>query len=138
MSYNINIQLGQKVQKIRRKKGFTQDALAKKLGIVRPTLSLYESGKLNFSIDFLVLISKTLDVKFFDLLPDSLKQAHEENKLQSPNFDLDNDIKFTLELSLRHYLLRNKVDKALLDDLILEILTFIDKKIKDNYSKKNQ
>lgn len=96
---------------------------------MRPTLSLYESGKLNFSIDFLVLISKTLDVKFVDLLPDSLKPEYDENHTQSMKFDLDNDIKFTLELSLKHYLLLNKVDKTLLDNILSDILAYIDKQI---------
>ncbi|BDQ04566.1 MAG: hypothetical protein KatS3mg084_0084 [Candidatus Dojkabacteria bacterium] len=124
-----NAKIGKNIQKIRQKKGLTQAELAKKLGLVRPTLSLYESGKLNFSIDFLVLIAKTLEVQFLDILPDQLKQQSKQTDVQHISYDLDSDIEFTLQLSLKQYLLRHKVEKTSIETIISEILTFIDKRL---------
>lgn len=56
------------LQKARKAAGFTQEQLAKKLGVNRATISKYETGEISPSVDQLIKISNILDVSFDELI----------------------------------------------------------------------
>lgn len=53
--------LGQRIREIRQERGYNQEQLAEKMNISRSTISKIESGKFNFSIDYLSKFSLALD-----------------------------------------------------------------------------
>lgn len=57
------IELGEKIAELRKKKGWTQDELAKKLNIQRSSLTRIELGNVNSTINMLRKIAKALEVK---------------------------------------------------------------------------
>jgi transcriptional regulator with XRE-family HTH domain len=60
---NFKKTLGQKIQKIRKEKGFTQEKLAELISIEVPSLSNIETGKFAPSFDTMQKLSKALDVE---------------------------------------------------------------------------
>jgi transcriptional regulator with XRE-family HTH domain len=58
---------GERIRQLRNKHGYTQEALAKKLGIDRSLLSHIEAGKRGCSVDLLVQLSEFFNVTL-DLL----------------------------------------------------------------------
>lgn len=54
------IVLGQKIKKLRKEAGLTQEQLAEKSGILRPNLVRIESGKYSTGIDIISEIAKAL------------------------------------------------------------------------------
>ncbi|MBF0231769.1 MAG: helix-turn-helix transcriptional regulator [Desulfamplus sp.] len=63
--------IGSRIQKIRKKKGMTQDRLAEDVDISPKYLSSIERGKENPTINTLISLSESLDVDledFFDLI----------------------------------------------------------------------
>lgn len=64
----IDIKLGQRVKKIRERVAMSQDKLAEKLGVSRPTLSQIESGKGKISADELVKLSEIFGLSVESLL----------------------------------------------------------------------
>lgn len=58
---------GERIRRLRNKHGYTQEALAKKLGIDRSLLSHIEAGKRGCSVDLLVQLSEFFNVTL-DLL----------------------------------------------------------------------
>lgn len=57
--------IANQLKEFREKKGYSQEQLAEKMEISRTTISKIESGKFNFSIDYLSKFSFVLD---FDLV----------------------------------------------------------------------
>ena len=57
------IELGEKIAKLRKKKGWTQVVLAEKLNIQRSSLTRIELGNVNSTINMLRKIAKALDIK---------------------------------------------------------------------------
>lgn len=57
------IELGEKIAKLRKKKGWTQVVLAEKLNIQRSSLTRIELGNVNSTINMLRKIAKELDIK---------------------------------------------------------------------------
>lgn len=55
------LRLGTQIREIRKKRGYSQEALAIKMNVSRSTISKIESGKFNFSIDYLSKFSLALD-----------------------------------------------------------------------------
>ena len=53
---------GERIRQLRNKHGYTQEALAKKLGIDRSLLSHIEAGKRGCSVDLLVQLSEFFNV----------------------------------------------------------------------------
>ena len=49
----FRLQLGDSIRQIRESRGLTQEQLADQMSISRSTISKIESGKFNFSIDYL-------------------------------------------------------------------------------------
>lgn len=56
-----------KMKSARTLKGFSQEALAKKIGVSRQTIVLIEKETYNPSLDILIKICKALDVTLNDL-----------------------------------------------------------------------
>ena len=61
--HSNRLRLGQRIREIRQERGYNQEQLAEKMDISRSTISKIESGKFNFSIDYLSKFSLVLDFK---------------------------------------------------------------------------
>lgn len=70
--------IGEFIKQKREDKGLTQDDLASKLGISKPTVSLYESGERKPTLDRLIELAKILDTPLSHFLA-----------LGSPEVDID-------------------------------------------------
>lgn len=68
-------ELGNNILSIRTKKGISQDDLAKKIGLSRPSIANIEKGKQRPSIYTIMQIIEILGVEIKDLLPES-EQSH--------------------------------------------------------------
>lgn len=60
----FRLEIGESIRQIREGRGLTQEQLAEKMQISRSTISKIESGKFNFSIDYL---SKFAEFLRFDI-----------------------------------------------------------------------
>lgn len=60
----FRLEIGESIRQIREGEGLTQEQLAEKMQISRSTISKIESGKFNFSIDYL---SKFAEFLRFDI-----------------------------------------------------------------------
>lgn len=68
--------VGKKIEEFRKKKGFTQAELAKKIGefdsslkVKNNTISAYERGEVNIGMNTLFVLSRVLEVKMDDFVP---------------------------------------------------------------------
>ncbi len=68
MSDDLLTRLGDRIRKLRKKRGWTQVVMAEKIGIDRSFLADVERGKRNISILNLDLIAKGLRVSLSQLL----------------------------------------------------------------------
>jgi DNA-binding XRE family transcriptional regulator len=59
--------LGKRVQKLRKKTAFTQEALAEKIGISRSYMGYIEQGRYAPSLEVLEKLARVLKVKMSDL-----------------------------------------------------------------------
>ncbi len=64
----MHIELGKRVQALRKQKGLTQEDLAEAVGLGRSYLAEIESGRRNPSLDSLKIIALGLDVSLSKLL----------------------------------------------------------------------
>lgn len=62
--HNCRLIMGQNIREIRIKRRYSQDELAKIMGVDRTTISKIENGKFSFSIDYLAKFSFFLDFDF--------------------------------------------------------------------------
>lgn len=67
--------MGKRIQKIRRKRGVTQQELAEDLGVSFQYVSAIENGKSELSLDLLVAIANRLSVTTDELLGSSVAAA---------------------------------------------------------------
>lgn len=82
------MELNQKLQKLRKEKGMTQEALAKRLYVSRTAISKWESGRGVPSIDSLKQIAQFFSVTLDELLSrDELLQLAEEGQWQTARND---------------------------------------------------
>ncbi|MCS7123739.1 MAG: DUF4065 domain-containing protein [Candidatus Aenigmarchaeota archaeon] len=85
--------IGKKIKQLREKFNLTQDALAKKLGISRPSISQIESGERDISSTELVKLSEIFEVPIEELLTSKKKVEKEIIKLKQksklPPFNKD-------------------------------------------------
>lgn len=58
--------IGQRISKVRKSRGLTQDDLAKQLNVSRQTVSNWENGRISPDVDTLSKMSVVLDFNFFD------------------------------------------------------------------------
>jgi transcriptional regulator with XRE-family HTH domain len=70
MSEFLTKKFGDKVQKYRRKKGFSQEELADRAGLHKTQIGLIESGKRCPRLDTVYKLAAALDVKPARLLPE--------------------------------------------------------------------
>ena len=61
--------IGERIRNARKKKQITQERLAERIGIKRATLSKYETGIIQPSLDMLFKLSDTLEVQLSEILP---------------------------------------------------------------------
>lgn len=61
---DIKRQVGQQIRAARKAKGYTQKELGEKLGVGETTVSHYEAGKQNLTIETLARIATVLGVEF--------------------------------------------------------------------------
>jgi transcriptional regulator with XRE-family HTH domain len=62
------MELSEKLQQLRKEKGFTQEQLAEKIFVSRTAISKWESGRGYPSLDYLKSISKLFEISIDDLL----------------------------------------------------------------------
>ena len=67
MPHDLLIRLGERIRKLRKKRGWTQVEMAEKVGIDRSFLADVERGKRNVSILNLELMAKGLEVSLSQL-----------------------------------------------------------------------
>lgn len=67
MPHDLLIRLGERIRKLRKKRGWTQAVMAEKVGIDRSFLADVERGKRNVSILNLDLMAKGLKVSLSQL-----------------------------------------------------------------------
>ena len=98
----------EKLQILRKNKGYTQEALADKLGVSRQAVAKWESGQIYPDISNLILISELMNVSVDYLVKD---QDCAVNPKQKPDTDLDELIAFRLEANVNTYAaLMNETD----------------------------
>lgn len=76
--------LGKRIARLRKEKGYTQDELAKKMGIVRVLISDYERERIRPHYEMVIRFAIALDVTTDELL--GLKQS--KNRSSSQNLKL--------------------------------------------------
>lgn len=73
--------LGQRIARLRKEKGYTQDELAKKMGIVRVLVSDYERERIRPHYEMIIRFAMALDVTTDELL--GLKQSKNGSRSQN-------------------------------------------------------
>ena len=98
----------EKLQILRKNKGYTQEALAEKLGVSRQAVAKWESGQIYPDISNLIQISYLMSVSVDYLVKD---QDCAVNIKQQPYTELDELIAFRLEANINTYAaFMNEVD----------------------------
>lgn len=105
----MHAEVGQRIRKLRHKRGMLQEELARKAGLSPSALSNFEQGRRRTSLGWLRKISKALGVPMAELIPESrvrkpLAESEEEEKLlgiwrKVGNPDLQDQILEVLELT---------------------------------------
>jgi len=67
--------MGNRIALLRQKKGLSQAALGRKLGLSASAIGMYEQGRREPSISILILLAKEFGVTIDDLLTGSVKKA---------------------------------------------------------------
>ena len=100
----------EKLQILRKNKGYTQEALAEKLGVSRQAVAKWESGQIYPDISNLIAISELMNVSVDYLVKD---QDCAVNINAQPDTNLDELIVFRLEANVNTYAaFKNEVDAS--------------------------
>ncbi|MDD6302912.1 MAG: helix-turn-helix transcriptional regulator [Bacillales bacterium] len=89
----MNIEIANRLQKLRKEKGYTQEELADALGISRQAVSKWERAEASPDTDNLILLAKLYGVSLDDLLKvseeaeDDIKSYNEDNKENTDNVE---------------------------------------------------
>jgi len=67
----ITQELSKKIHDLRKSLNLSQEQLAEKVGLSRPTITLIEQGKRKLSVEDMMNFCKALECKYEDLLPTS-------------------------------------------------------------------
>ena len=98
----------EKLQILRKNKGYTQEALAEKLGVSRQAVAKWESGQIYPDISNLIGISELMNVTVDYLVKD---QDCAMSVKTRPSTDLDELVAFRLEANVNTYAgFKNEVD----------------------------
>jgi len=68
MAEDVRVRFGKRLRALRRKHGWTQEALAHRLGLDRTYLADIENGRMNVSLVNLEIIAKGFEVSLSKLL----------------------------------------------------------------------
>lgn len=74
---NLSLQLGTKLAELRKRNGYSQEALAEKLGMSRQAVSKWERGESNPDTDTLIELSRLYSVSLDELVGNEPKQQYE-------------------------------------------------------------
>jgi transcriptional regulator with XRE-family HTH domain len=77
------MEIGENIRKIRVTKGFSQEYMAKTIGISQRNYSKIERNEINITCDKIISISKTLDIQPYSLFNNSCKHSNALNKKES-------------------------------------------------------
>ena len=98
----MGIEFGNRLAKLRKEKGLTQEELAEKVGVSRQTLGKWESGEVSPETENIVALAKALEISTDELLGNveeaevEIVDAEESAKEERPNhIHIDKDIVFT-------------------------------------------
>jgi len=83
----LYIEIGKKIKEFRELRCFTQEYLAQKAGLKRPSIVLIEQGHQKLPIDRLYLIADALSCTIYDLLP----QEHTHAKIKTELDEVSKD-----------------------------------------------
>lgn len=84
--------IGQRIAGLRGELGYSQEELAKKLGITRQSLSLFENGQRKISFDHIVKLSQAFGVSVDEfLMVVGSKQKLTKQSLSKENFSLEEE-----------------------------------------------
>ncbi len=79
------VAIAQRIAEVRKERGISQQAMAKKLGVTQPIISRYERGELRIHAELLAKIAKILATTSDDLLGLApVKKTKPKNELDSP------------------------------------------------------
>jgi len=92
MQYDIKKLLGRKIKELRIKKGYTQEQLSEKIGMVERNLSKIECGKNFVTADTLANLIDTLDIRAKDLFDFDYYKDETEIKSEMLNAIRNNEI----------------------------------------------
>ena len=70
------MQLGNNIQTLRKRKGFSQEKLAEKINVTRQTISNWELGETAPNPEQLILLSKEFDISIDELVGNDAKSAN--------------------------------------------------------------
>ena len=90
----------EKLQVLRKNKGYTQETLAGKLGVSRQAVAKWESGQIYPDISNLIQISELMNVSVDYLVKDQDCAVNIQNTIDN---DIDNLISFRLEANVNTY-----------------------------------
>lgn len=81
------------LRELRKKAGLTQQELAEVVGISRPAITCYETGRLSLDVKVAKKISKVLGCKWWELYEEGCKEKsiRSEKDLMIPLFELKQD-----------------------------------------------
>lgn len=63
----IQRRLGERIRRLRKKRGWTQDEFADFAGLHRAQVGAFENGRMNITLSSLHLVAQTLGVRIVDL-----------------------------------------------------------------------
>ncbi len=81
--------LAEKIKKLREDRGLSQEELALKLGVPRPSISQIESGQRDIRSIVLAKLSKIFDVSIDELLNEEKEQKELKGQSKTPKFNKD-------------------------------------------------
>lgn len=108
-STEINKYIGRKIVDARKSEGITQQYLANFLGISRIAMSSYETGRTRVTVPNLAKLSKALGKPIEYFIGDLFEEIKEKKKSKTPKYNLEENVEFELEMSLKNYLKHKKM-----------------------------
>ncbi len=78
---SIPYKVGQRIKEWRLRRGYTQEDLASKVGIINQRIYEYEQGRAAVSLEMLDEIAKVLSISITDLLPETRENENSEAEL---------------------------------------------------------
>ncbi len=88
----MNIEIANKLQKLRKANGYSQEELADRLGISRQAVSKWERAEASPDTDNLILLAKIYNVSLDDIISEEdITEAQKEEKVEAVDLDDDDD-----------------------------------------------